>query len=148
MSGNSWSLRLVLCWAALVFSINSGFGATSLWMSEADLETTFAGKTIAGLYPNGRGFLETFHVGGRVHYRDDIRRVSGNWHVKSGTFCTIYDGENTGGCYSVRRMGENCFEFYFISRNEGARRRPEEPTWTAQAWLSDTPSTCVAGAEV
>jgi len=119
-----------------------------LWMDDADLETTFSGKTIAGLYPSGRGFVETFRIGGRVQYQDDRRRVSGRWTINSGNFCTIYEGDNTGGCYSVRRMGKNCFEFYFISRTENTKRRPEEPTWTAQAWLSDATSTCVAGSEV
>lgn len=154
MSGKRRLQKILVCsimvlGSITLGSITSGSRAASLWMSEADLEATFAGKTIAGLYPNGRGFVETYHLGGRVLYRDDLRRVFGRWHVASGTFCTIYDGDNTGGCYSVRRMGKNCFEFYFMSRKDGgARQRPEQPTWTAQAWLSDTPSTCVAGAEV
>ncbi len=147
MLGNCRSVMLLATWVWAMSVASSGSSA-SLWMNEADLETTFNGKTIAGLYPSGRAFVETFRRGGRVHYRDDLRRVSGQWTISSGNFCTFYEGDNTGGCYSVRRMGENCFEFYFISRSEGTRRRPEEPTWTAQAWLSDSPSTCVAGAEV
>jgi len=119
-----------------------------LWMNDSDLKTTFEGKTIAGLYPGGHGFIETFHRGGRVAYQDQVRQVGGRWSVSAGTFCTIYDGDAAGGCYSVRRMGKNCFEFYFMSRTPKEKNRPEEPTWTAQAWISDFPSTCVAGAEV
>ena len=118
------------------------------WMDEADLKTTFSGQTIAGLYPSGRMFVETYHRGGRVAYRDDVRNVGGRWGVKASSFCTIYDGDASGGCYSVRRMGENCFEFYFLARTDSESRRPEEPNWTAQAWLSNKPSTCVAGTEV
>lgn len=120
----------------------------SFWMDEADLDATFSGQTIAGLYPNGRGFVETFYQGGRVTYQDELRKVGGRWVVKAGTFCTIYDGDASGGCYSVRRTGDNCYEFYFIARTEEQARRPGEPTWTAQAWLSNKPSSCVAGAEV
>ena len=118
------------------------------WMNDSDLTTTFEGKTIAGLYPAGHRFVETFHRGGRVVYQDQVRQVGGRWSVSAGTFCTIYDGDAAGGCYSVRRMGQNCFEFYFISRTKHDKRRPEEPTWTAQAWITENPSTCVAGAEV
>lgn len=119
-----------------------------IWMTQSDLKQTFSGKTIAGVYPSGRGFIETFNVGGRILYRDEQRHVSGRWTVNQRAFCTIYDGDATGGCYLVRRMGENCYEFYFISRTVNANRKPEDLTWTAQAWLSEKPSTCVAGAEV
>lgn len=122
--------------------------ASDFWMSDADLEKTFAGKTIVGIYPSGRGFVETFDIGGRVDYRDDRRRVFGRWSVTARTFCTIYEGDASGGCFLVRRMSENCFEFYFAARSNRQDPRPEDPSWSAQAWLLDAPSTCVAGSEV
>lgn len=121
---------------------------SNTWMSAGDLTLTFSGKTIAGVYPSGRVFVETYHVGGRVKYHDQVRQVGGRWRVSQGSFCTIYDGDGTGGCYSVRRTGENCFEFYFISRDENQSDGPGDPSWTAQAWITDKPSTCVAGSEV
>lgn len=139
---------IVLMALAVGLIVASAESHAVLWMNDSDLKATFEGKTIAGLYPSGRGFVETYHRGGRVAYQDQVRQVGGRWSVSAGTFCTIYDGDAAGGCYSVRRMGQNCFEFYFSSRTEQDKRRPEEPTWTAQAWLSDSPSTCVAGAEV
>lgn len=138
-----------LTWSAVSAAALAQVDATrSVWMSGADLRTTFSGQTIAGLYPSGRGFVETYETGGRVRYRDEQRDVSGRWSVASGTFCTIYDGDASGGCYTVRQMGENCYEFYFVSRSSRGLPRLDEPTWTAQAWITDKPSTCVAGSEV
>jgi hypothetical protein len=77
-----------------------------------------------------------------------VRASGGQWSVHAGAFCTIYDNDRAGGCYLVRKMSENCFEFYFIARTEQQALRPGRPTWTAQAWLKGDPSTCVAGAEV
>ena len=138
-----------LLWALFisVFSIAQA-GSADIWMSDVELKTTFAGKTVAGRYPNGRGFIETYHIGGRVQYRDEQRRVSGRWSITGRSFCTIYDKEASGGCYSVRRMSDNCYEFYFISRTDTASPNSDKLSWTAQAWLSDQPSTCVAGSEV
>lgn len=132
----------------LYFQIGKVANSAEIWMSDADLKTAFSGKTIAGLYPNGRGFVETYHKGGRVVYRDQFRRVTGRWSVHANSFCTIYQGDASGGCYSVRQLSENCFEFYFISQSESERQRPGDPTWTAQAWISENPSTCVGGSEV
>lgn len=147
MIGSSRVL-ILLAVLSLGLVMESSQSDAVLWMDDSDLKTTFEGKTIAGHYPAGHGFIETFHRGGRVAYQDQVRQVGGRWSVSGGTFCTIYDGDAAGGCYSVRRMGPNCFEFYFISRTKQDKRRPEEQAWTAQAWISDRPSTCVAGAEV
>lgn len=147
MHGKRKSLLRVLAVMSGLAMIGTA-AAASLWMNDGELKKTFRGKTIAGLYPSGRGFVETYTRSGRVYYRDDLRRVSGRWSVSSGNFCTLYDGDNSGGCYVVRRVGKNCFEFYFNSPDDTSNQRPEEPAWTAQAWLTDTPSTCVAGSEV
>ena len=125
-----------------------GASAFTPWMAEEELKATFSGQSIDGHYPSGRTFRETFAEGGRVAYEDERRRSAGDWSIQAGTFCTIYDDDPTGGCFLVRRMSDNCFEFYFVSRTKAGASRPGAPAWTAQAWLSSKPSTCVSGAEV
>lgn len=119
-----------------------------LWMNDSELRNAFSGHTIAGIYPSGRGFVETYEPDGRVVYRDDRQYVTGRWSISANTFCTIYQADTYGGCYSVRRTSSNCFEFYFLSRTDGVTPRPEEPAWTAQAWLMDQPATCAPGSEI
>ena len=44
--------------------------------------------------------------------------TAGRWSISEGTLCTIYDNDPTGGCFRVLKTGSNCFEFYFVARNE------------------------------
>jgi hypothetical protein len=120
-----------------------------VFMSEADMTASFGGKTITGQYADGVGFSETYGADGRIDYRERGRDMTGRWLVRAGTFCTLYDTSPTGGCYRVVRRGPNCFEFYFIARDETqAERRPGLPSWTAQAWIKDLPATCKDDATV
>ena len=113
------------------------------WMSEPELKAALEGQAVEGEYPSGRPFKERYEAGGRVAYEDDLRSSGGHWSIESGTFCTIYDNDPTGGCFRVRKVGSNCFEFYFVARTEEeARKDPQEPDWTARAWIEDREATC------
>ncbi len=114
-------------------------------MNEDDLRATFAGKEISGQYTNGQTFTESYKLDGSLVYTESGLRFSGSWSITTGTFCTIYDENATGGCYRVSRTGSNCFEFYFIARTRQQATTPEEhskPKWSARAWHSDKQSTC------
>jgi hypothetical protein len=117
-------------------------------MGEEDLRRTFAGATIDGHYQSGRTFTEHYDAAGRVDYRDEARKTGGRWTIVSGSFCTLYDEDPTGGCFRVARTGANCFEFYFVARTEDEARRPRDPDWTARGWLAREASTCGEGANV
>jgi len=123
---------------------------TTVWMGDADLRAAFSGKAIDGHYENGREFHEKYMADGKLEYREPERHTTGYWSVQSGTFCTIYDTDPTGGCYRVHRVGANCFEFYFTARTEAEAASPDrrKPDWTARGWLTDAPSTCTEGANV
>ena len=113
------------------------------FMSEPEMKDTFGGKAIDGNYANGVTFSESYSPDGRIDYREQGRNLTGNWSLRAGTFCTIYDTSPTGGCYRVMRKGANCFEFYFVARDESvAEHRPGAPAWTAQAWVKDQHATC------
>jgi hypothetical protein len=122
---------------------------SDLWMSDANLTATFAGREIVGEYENGETFAETYRADGAVSYRDSVRASNGRWSVRSGTFCTIYDDDPSGGCYRVRRVSQNCFEFHFVARTTAeAEKDPRRPDWTARGWFPTEAKTCVDGESV
>ncbi len=123
--------------------------AKTVWMSDAEMTATFGGRSIAGEYENGDTFHETYAEDGSVSYRDALRTSDGQWSVRAGTFCTIYDGDPSGGCYRVRQASENCFEFHFVARTAAeAEKDPRTPDWTARGWIPDRPRTCIDGESV
>ncbi|MFN3868919.1 MAG: hypothetical protein ACK4MF_07640 [Hyphomicrobiaceae bacterium] len=113
------------------------------WMSEADLSAAFAGVTLEGKYGDGRAFNERYGNDGRVEYREAGQTTGGHWSVQAGTFCTIYDGDATGGCFRVKKVSGNCYEFYFVARTEAeAWREHRKPDWTARGSVVGKPGVC------
>jgi hypothetical protein len=113
------------------------------FLADREISAVFAGKTIEGHYADGMTFTETYGADGRISYAERSRTMVGRWLVRAGTFCTLYDSSPTGGCFRVARRGDNCFEFYFVARDEvQAEREPGLPSWTAQGWVKSEPATC------
>lgn len=113
------------------------------WLSEAEMQQAFAGTTLEGRYGNGRPFTESYHHDGRIEYQERGNIVRGRWSLESGTFCTIYDVDPTGGCYRVKKVKANCFEFYFVARTQQqAREDQRDPSWTARGSVSGRPGSC------
>jgi hypothetical protein len=119
-------------------------------MSEADMRTAFIGKTIDGYYASGLAFSETYRADGRLDYREPARRAEGQWHFRGAVFCTFYDPPYlplVGGCWSVTRLGANCYEFHAFDRAAGQPREDDLPnakSWTARGWRQGEASTCEA----
>ena len=132
-----WTLVLGLALAAPAVSFER-------WLTAREIKAAFDGRTVDGYYIDGVTFAETYETGGRIDYREAGRHLIGKWSVVGNTFCTIYDTSPTGGCYRVTRTGDNCFEFYFIARDEREAVRPDpgRPSWTARGWRRDQRSTC------
>lgn len=117
--------------------------ADDAWMSEAEMSAAFAGVTLEGKYGDGRPFHERYRADGRVEYEERRLTSGGNWSVKAGSFCTIYDGDASGGCFRVKKVGGNCYEFYFVARTETeAQRDPRRPAWTARGSVVGKPGIC------
>lgn len=114
------------------------------WMNETAMQSAFAGKTIQGQYASGKSFVETYKEGGAIAYAERDVAYQGHWSLQGGTFCTIYDTDPTGGCFQVRQVSDNCYEFYFVARTEqeAAVDGPGPPKWTARASVSDRDPTC------
>ena len=142
-------VRTTLAGAAVLAGLalaSAGAGAQradDAWMSEAELSAAFAGVTLEGKYGDGRPFHERYRADGRVEYEESRLTTGGNWSVRAGTFCTIYDGDASGGCFRVKKVGGNCYEFYFVARTETeAQRDPRRPTWTARGSVVGKPGIC------
>ena len=108
------------------------------------MRAAFGGKTIQGYYASGKAFTEIYLADGRIEYRETGIEYRGHWSLQAGRFCTIYHSDPTGGCYQVRQVSENCYEFYFVTRTEvqAAERDLGRPAWTARAAVSDRDATC------
>jgi hypothetical protein len=142
----AWMLGLV---GGLLLAATVPGAVKTVWMSNAELTATFGGQNIVGEYENGETFQETYAADGAVSYRDALRTSGGRWSVGAGSFCTIYDGDPSGGCYRVRQASENCFEFHFVARTAAeAEKNPRTPDWTARGWFPDKPRTCIDGESV
>lgn len=145
-------LGAALLWSGAGVGGNDDFGLAraqalgSVWMTDGELRTAFAGATIEGEYADGRTFREQYFDSGRLAYVEDARQreQKGHWSIVSGSFCTIYDLPLSGGCFRVRQHSANCYEFYFLTRTEKRARAPDpgQPSWTARAWRTGTPPTC------
>ena len=131
---------------AIVLVIARPAGAIESWMDETAIREAFAGKTIQGNYASGKAFTEIYRADGSIEYRERGVEYRGHWSLQAGTFCTIYHSDPTGGCYQVRQVSSNCYEFYFVARteeqaaNEGpgrlGPRAPLFPTGTQRARIS------------
>ena len=104
----------------------------------------FAGTTISGEYASGERFTEVFDGNGATIYADATTSAQGRVTVEEGRLCFVYPetGDLTGGCFSVERRGDNCFDFYGKDSAANLYQRRNGLGWTARAWRSNLPSTC------
>lgn len=129
----------VLCAPGLA----SRSSAISAWLSDAELQR-FSNATIDGRYANHKPFTEHYGSDGRLNYVERGMTLHGHWSITQGTLCTIYDYDETGGCYRVMRVDTNCYEFYFVSRTEATVPRSDDgkPRWTARGAIQGQASAC------
>jgi hypothetical protein len=115
-----------------------------VWMDDDQITKAFAGVTISGVYVDGMPFTETYASGGGITYSDPRKAMTGRWSVVNRSFCTLYEGATTGGCFKVSRHSGNCFEFYFLtsSEREAANDNSNQPSWTARGWDKSKAATC------
>lgn len=136
--------RRLVAVAGTLLASTAAVQAVENWMGEAELTATLSGKTIQGHYASGRPFTESYGADGSIDYREPDRVSAGHWSIQNGAFCTIYKNDSAGGCYRVRQVSENCYEFYFVARTEfdAATDNTIRPSWTARAAVSDRTSSC------
>jgi hypothetical protein len=109
-------------------------------MAAPDIEKTFRGVTLDGIYNDGTFFSETYFDDGSIRYHDAAGADSGDWSVRENLFCTFYKDQQ-GACFFVVREGPNCFVFYEPVRGADGGLAPRE-TWTSRGWRRETDATC------
>jgi hypothetical protein len=116
----------------------------TMWMSDDEIRRAFAGTSIDGAYIDGLSFTEAYADDGSIAYRDKRKAMTGKWSIVNNSFCTLYHGIVTGGCFKVLQRSANCFEFYFLASTEieAAMPKPRRPSWTARGWNKAKPATC------
>ena len=129
---------------AALMALSQSAAAIEPWMDEGAMGSAFGGKTIQGNYASGKAFTETYRSDGTIDYSEHDVQYRGHWSLQAGSFCTIYHSDPTGGCYQVRQVSANCYEFYFVSRTEAEAAEGDltRPAWTARAAVSDRDPTC------
>jgi hypothetical protein len=131
--------------AAVLLSASVAAAETAVdWMGDDEIRKAFSGVTINGVYVDGVKFTESYGDNGRIAYRDPRKAMVGRWSVVNKSFCTLYEGFITGGCFKVSRHSANCFEFYFLTGSEGeaATLDGSRTSWTAHGWDQAKPATC------
>ena len=124
-------------------SASQSEAAENNWMSEDEMRATFTGATVEGKYGSGRPFSEVYEKHGGLQYREEDYAVGGKWSVQAGTFCTIYDNDPSGGCFRVKKVSGNCYEFYFVAPTENeAHSAPKRPSWPARGSIVGKPGIC------
>lgn len=136
--------------ASVLAPAHPAAGAQNRWLADAEIEQMLKGRTLAGMYASGRRFSEHYQDNGDLEYTEDGITIRGHWSVRSGTLCTIYDTDPTGGCFRVALSGAKCFEFYFVARTEAAAPGPPDvkPDWTARGTTEGEADACEDGAHV
>ncbi|MFT5508833.1 MAG: hypothetical protein ACI89J_001910 [Hyphomicrobiaceae bacterium] len=143
-----WKQQICRLWlgAALCVCLVSNVLGNDIWLKENELRSGLGGATIDGQYVDARGFREHYNADGSLNYEEPVgnAKLGGRWSIVRDRFCTIYDQSETGGCYRVRQVSDNCFEFFFDTRTvaEAQSSTLRNPTWTARAWRTDRVSTC------
>jgi hypothetical protein len=112
-------------------------------MQGPDLIATFDGKTVSGVYADGLAVRESYLVGGGITYWDpNWGDKTGKWSVVNNLFCTFYDGMS-GGCFTVERIGANCFDFLVSASSEEEALQPgNRKDYTARVSIDGAKSTC------
>jgi hypothetical protein len=107
----------------------------------------FSGKALTGLYRDGEHWNETYNADHTLDYSDPRATMTGTWMTSGNTFCTFYNEADTGGCFEIKRIGSNCYEFVFVTRSEEEARTAPSPTfdWDARGWRTEAPATCEDG---
>ncbi len=109
-------------------------------MDGIELSATFPGMTMVGNYGNGVKFTETYLADGSVAYSDDQGSDRGHWFVRGRLFCTFYEASD-GACFSVRKSGDNCYE-YFTQEEEDGSIHVDAGAWNSVGWDQNKQSSC------
>lgn len=114
------------------------------WMSRDDVIAAFVGQQLSGIYPSGVLWQERIRPDGTSDYREGGAQRDGQWWMRGDHFCFAYALPQSGGCFQVIRIGQNCYELYSVGVGGGAQPPPAgaERHWNGRMWRDDSAATC------
>jgi hypothetical protein len=104
----------------------------------------FEGKSVRGVYSDGRPVQEAYAVGGGIDYWETAMTSTGKWSVVNNLLCTFYDNpEMVGGCFQVLQVNANCFDYMVLAGSTEEALTPQgTPRYTARGHIEGMPDTC------
>ncbi len=140
--------RLPLLVVLLVLTLGCGGAAQAaeVWMNEADIRRELTGHAIKGYYRGGERWVDDYATGGAIAYHDEHNAWTGKWSFQGNVFCTFYKGDLIGGCYMLRQLSGNCFDYVIVPNDWRGPGLATGSTagWFAKGWRGEDPSTCEA----
>lgn len=116
------------------------------FFGEAEIRDLVSGVTFDGEFFDGVKWREAYHTDGTLLYESRGETWVGDWHADGELFCTFYRGETNGGCWLVRQLSANCFNFYVAGigpdQPSMARGTEDRQNWYARGWRNTAASTC------
>ncbi|MGE5510821.1 MAG: hypothetical protein ACM31O_06200 [Bacteroidota bacterium] len=114
------------------------------WMPADAIRLEFSGKSLAGIYPDGKAWTEVIFTDGTSDYREKHVRRPGKWWITPLEFCFSYPPPGEGGCFRVVKMSPNCYELYEYGSEQGRQDAPprQQGSWNGRMWRTETAATC------
>ena len=139
---------MAFAWPAASQGQTIGQASRGIPLTETEVRNELLGLTVDGEYQDGKAWRERFNTDGTSIYEQDGETAKGTITFRSGRMCFSYADGFSGGCFEVWRRSFNCFDFYSTNTDGTIGATPNQRrngiAWTARAWRSDTPSTCVS----
>ncbi len=119
-------------------------GGPLSWMGRDEIVEAFVDRQLSGVYPSGAPWSELIRRDGTSDYREGAARRDGRWWMRGDQFCFTYALPQSGGCFQVVRVGQNCYELYSVGVGGGAEAPPSgaKRHWNGRMWRDDAPPTC------
>jgi hypothetical protein len=116
----------------------------SPWLTQAETRTMIVGHAMKGYYRNAERWVDDYAADGGIKYSDARNSWTGRWSFQGDVFCTFYNGGVDGGCYLMRQISANCYEYVIVDSAYSGSELPKgrSPEWFARGWRGAEPSTC------
>lgn len=136
---------LVLGVLAVAASASAQESNQQPWMSREEIVAAFVDQQLSGVYPSGAAWRELVRSDGTSDYREGAAQRNGRWWMRGDQFCFTYALPQSGDCFLVIRLGQNCYELYAVGVGGGADPPPPpgaERHWNGRMWREDSAATC------
>jgi hypothetical protein len=121
------------------------------FMTQSEIRTDLVGHAMKGYYRpvqgddrSGERWIDDYAADGGIKYSDSRVVWTGRWSFQNDVFCTYYNDGVDGGCYLVRAVSRNCYEYVIVPNDWSQRSVPAGASaeWFARGWRSSETSTC------